>query len=152
MDEGFKYVTRGKKSRKARNQPESLTLSSLTERLESKRPAFINSEFWRRCKGVIESILMAYVGEFEDLPEEVSVERIICLGLGSLVEGVRRISETQLLLLLELRGLFKVPTNHLHYTDLGSGDSLRSHIYGIRYRISSIIGDYRAGLDLFRHY
>jgi SRR1 len=94
---------------------------------------------------------MAYVDEFENLPKEISVERIMCLGLGSLVEGARRISEVQLLLLLELRRLINVPTNHLDYTDLGSGDSLRSCIYGIGCRISSIIGDYRAGLNLFRH-
>jgi hypothetical protein len=104
------------------------------------------------AKVFIHSILMAYIDEFEHLPEEVTIERIICLGLGSLVEGARRIPETQLLLLLELRGLFRVPTNHLDYIDLGSGNSLRSCIYRTGYRISSVIGYYRAGLDLFRRY
>lgn len=104
------------------------------------------------AKVFIHSILMAYIDEFEHLPEEITVERIICLGLGSLVEGARRISETQLLLLLELRRLVNVPTNHLDYIDLGSGDSLRPCIYRIGYWISSIIGDYRAGLDPFRCY
>jgi hypothetical protein len=49
---------------------------------------------------------------FKDLLQEVPPpERIVCLGLGSLVEGSvggKRISEVQLALLLELIKIFKV--------------------------------------------
>jgi hypothetical protein len=58
----------------------------------------------------ISAFVVANVDELEKVVKEVEVERIICLGLGSLVEGARRISEVQLLLLLEVNKLINVQT------------------------------------------
>jgi len=66
------------------------------------------------------SLLKLTVAAFEELLESADApERIICLGLGSLVEGEsggKRISEVQLALLIELRKLVDVPRKSI-YTD-----------------------------------
>ena len=56
------------------------------------------------------AFVVANVDELEKVVKEVEVERIICLGLGSLVEGARWISEVQLLLLLEINKIINVQT------------------------------------------
>jgi hypothetical protein len=56
------------------------------------------------------AFVVANIDELEKVVNEVEVEKIICLGLGSLVEGARRISEVQLLLLLEIKEIIDVQT------------------------------------------
>jgi hypothetical protein len=56
------------------------------------------------------AFLVTNIDELEKVVKEVEVERIFCLGLGSLVEGARRISEVQLLLLLEINKITNVQT------------------------------------------
>jgi len=116
MSEDFVYVSRTKKkSRRNRNRaPETATLASIQERFENSQLTFRASEFSSRCTGIIHPLDNLIVAAFQELIGSVCApERIVCLGLGSLVEGEaggKRISEVQLALLLDLRKLINVPS------------------------------------------
>lgn len=118
MSGDFTYVSRTRKSRKNKlHTPETPSITSLAARVESAQSALLASPVSSRCLSALhvdDTDLVA----FKDLLQEVPPpERIVCLGLGSLVEGSaggKRISEVQLALLLELIKIVKVHVHQMH--------------------------------------
>lgn len=113
MNQDFTYVTRTRKSRRNKSRkPDEVSLASIKDRFETTQSQFVASEYCYRCLGtpILNCMLMS--AAFKELLATVDApERIVCLGLGSLVEGEarsRRISEVQLALLLELNRILNV--------------------------------------------
>jgi SRR1 len=123
MSEGFTYVSRPRKSRRNKaHKAEEPSLESIKDRFETTQSQFIVSDFCAQCLSIVllrcSMTLVAYQKILEDV---VAPERIVCLGLGSLVVGEarsKRISEVQLALLLQLNEDSKVlPLVHRTYID-----------------------------------
>jgi SRR1 len=127
MTEDFTYVSRPRKSRRNKtHKTEEPSLESLKDRFETTQSQFMVSEFGTRCLSIILLRSLTLVAYQKILEDVVAPERIVCLGLGSLVVGEarsRRISEVQLALLLQLNECSKVVLL-VHRTDLDPNNSV----------------------------